>query len=411
VIRSPVPRRIPPTLPAALPAVLLAALLGACSAAAPPPERASSYAYPVPPGVTFDMARGAALTPQQADARLARVRVLFLGEHHSEPASHAYQREVLARLADGRRPLVVALEMFPPEVDPVLEDWRQGRLDELTFLERADWYGHWGFAWEHYRALFELLRDRRVPLRGVNATRAEREAVREGRVADLLPDVRELLGDPDEEVPPHAAYLLDALREAGHGGALRRDSETFRHFYRVQRLWDRVMGVRTERLAAALPADGLAVLLVGSGHLAFGLGANLQAARAGDLPRLSVWDAVVEPEELDARGRYPVPIGMADWVRVVVRAGAPPEPPSLGALRLEAAPRGVRVAAVHALGRSALKALQAGDVILALNGAAPRSPTALRLAYERLPAGATARVRVLRGGAELELDVTPPPHP
>jgi hypothetical protein len=217
-------------------------------------------------------------------------------------------------------------------------------------------------------------------------------------------------------------------------------------------MWDRLLGVRTARLAEALGADGTAVLLVGSGHLAFGLGANLQAARESALSRLSVWDTLVSSAELDAQGRYPVPIGMADWVRVYVRpadpAAAPPDYPSLGTLRLEdpdgaepvaertaetkaaesaepkagapapeppaaperaapPAPRGVRVRAVLPFAPVELRALQADDVVLALNGAAPRSATALRLAYEQLPFGQPARFRVWRAGQELDVEVTP----
>jgi uncharacterized iron-regulated protein len=397
----------------------LAATLAACAPTAP--ERPVSYTYPVPPGVTYDLARGEAVDPAQVPARLHGVRLLFLGEQHSEPRSHAFQHAVLEQLAASGRPLRVALEMFPPQADPALEDWRQGRLDELTFLERADWYGHWGFPWSQYRDLFLLFRDRRIPLHGVNASRAEREAVRAGRPEALAPDVRALLGDLDETVAPHEAYLRDALRGSGHGVHVAESPEAFRRYYRVQRLWDRLMGVRVARLAESPPDDGLTVLLIGSGHLAYGLGANLHAARATGLPRLSVWDTRAPPEALDARGRYPVPVGMADWVRVYVHG--PPEAdlarrgvPTLGDVRLEAAPDGVRIAAVRpgpgpgsGLG-SDLSPVQAGDLVLALNGEAPRSPTALRWAFERLPPGQPARLAVQRGDRRHDLTLEPAPQ-
>lgn len=394
-------------LPAVLLASLLAVLLAGCSGATLPAGQALSYTYPVPPDTTFDLRRGEPIAAEQLPARLAGVRLLFLGEHHTEPRSHAFQRELLERLAAGGRPLAVALEMFPPDVDPVLEEWRQGRLDELTFLERSDWYGHWGFAWAHYRALFLALRERHVTLHGVNATREQREAVRAGKTAELPADVRALLGDVEATVPPHETYLLQTLRDVGHGGDLRPDSDGFRRFYRVQRLWDRLMGVRAALLAERQPPDGLTVLLVGSGHLAWGLGANLQALRESALPQLSMWDALVTPDALDAQGRYPVALGMADWVRVYARAGDPPDYPTLSALRLEPEVEGVRVRAVHAFGGSELKALQPDDLILGLNGAPPRSPTALRLAYEGLPFDRPARFTVRRGGKPMDVEVTP----
>jgi uncharacterized iron-regulated protein len=392
--------------PLALTLLGVALLAAACSATAPEPGHSASYAYPVPPGVTFDLHRGEALTDAQMAAQLRPVRLLFLGENHTDPDSHAFQRELIARLAESGRPLEIALEMFPPEVDPVLDEWRRGQLDELTFLERSGWYEHWGFPWAFYRPLFELFRERHLPLHGVNAGEAVRKAVHGDHPEQLPADVRALLGDLDAEVVPHEAYLLDTLREVGHRGDLEAGSAGFRRLVRVQRMWDRLMGVRAARLAEAQPADGIAVLLVGSGHLAFGLGANLQAARETALPQLTVWDARVGPEELDGQGRYPVPLGMADWVRVYTPRSEPLDYPSLARLALEAAPEGVRVRAVRG-GASPLANLHADDVILALNGAAPRSPTALRLAYEALPFDQPAHMTVLRGTERLTVDVTP----
>ncbi len=370
-----------------------------------------TYAYPVPPDATFDLARGEVLTPGEQATQLRDARLVFLGEHHTDARSHAFQRRVVELLADQGRPLVVALEMFPPAVDEVLEDWRQGRLEELEFLEQAEWYRHWGFPWAHYRDLFELFRARGIALRGVNATRDERKAVRKNDLESLSPELQALLGDADEVVPPHAAYVLNAVGAAGHSGAFAPDSERFKRFYRVQRMWDRLMGVRTARLAEALPDNGVAVLIVGSGHLAHGLGANLHAARTSTLRRLSVWDQVVAPSDLDAAGNALVPIGTADWVRIYLRAEEPPAYPSLNALKLEAATEGVRVTAVRPFGHALVEAFREDDVILSLNGEPVTSPTALRLAYERLPFGEAAAFRVLRDGQERDASVTPQRSP
>jgi uncharacterized iron-regulated protein len=386
----------------------LALLLTGCSGMNVPPEHALTYTYAVPTGTTFDLRRGEPVPAEALAARLAGVRLLFLGENHTEPDSHAFQREVIARLADAGRTVSIALEMFPPEVDPVLEDWRQGRLDELTFLERSLWYRHWGFAWAHYRALFELIRDRHLALYGVNATRTEREAVAKDHTAELPAELRELLGDLDAVIPPQRAYLLDTLRAVGHGGDLRPESDSFRRLQRVQRMWDRLMGVRAARLAERQPAGGITVLLLGSGHLAWGLGANLQARRESALPQLTVWDTLAAPAELDAQGRYAVPLGIADWARVYARAGEAPDGPSLSALRLEPDAQGVRVRAVSAFAGPELHALQADDVIVTLDGTAPRSPTALRLAYERELPGKAAHFSILRKGQRMELEVIPP---
>lgn len=385
-------------------------LLAAC--ATPVPEgpgrsRAPAYAFPVSPDTTFDMARGEPLTLQGLSGRLRRVRLLFLGEHHGSRRSHAFQAQVLARLLDQGRPLVVALEMLPPAADPALEAWRQGRLDEEAFLERSGWYRHWGYAWASYRELFALFRRHRIALRGVNTDAATRKAVRKGRLHALSAELRAEIGDLAAPLPPHREYVLDALREVGHGGNLSATSPAFQDYYRVQRMWDRLMGLRAARLAESLPPEGMVVLLVGSGHLTYGLGVNLQAARVSDVARLTVWDTVVERDALDARGRYPVPLGTADIVRVYVRSAEERAHPTLSGLKLARHDAGVRVEGVRVIGRAPLKALRAEDVILSLNGAPVRSPVALRLAYEAIRIGEPAELQVLRQGERLTIDIAP----
>ena len=207
---------------------------------------------------------------------------------------------------------------------------------------------------------------------------------------------------------PHAAYLRDALAGTGHGDTFDPASEAFARYYRVQRMWDRLMGIRTARMAAAMPADGLAILFVGSGHLAHGVGANLYAARETDLPVLSIRDEVVPASALDAGGRLPVAIGSADWVRVYRHAEPPVRHPSLAALSLAPAPDampGLRVERVLAAPASPLRGLRPDDVIRTLDGTPVGSATALRLAFEGLPPGHIARFGIERAGAPLEIAV------
>ena len=391
----------------ALPVLLTAAILlaAACTPSLPDAHglRTTSYAHPVPPGVTFDMAQGREITPGRLAGRLRRTRLLFLGEHHSEPRSHDFQIEMLNLLRRQGRAITVALEMFPPSANPALEAWRQGTIaEEADFLERSGWYEHWGFPWAYYRELFLLLRRHRIPTRGINAEKSTRAAARKGDLSGLPAPLREEIGPLKPAPAPHAAYLLDTLRAAGHGKGLQAHSPSFRAYRRVQWLWDRLMGLRAARLAEAAAQDGIVVVLLGSGHLAHGLGAGLQAARESAVAQLTVWDDVREKTE---RARHPVAAGMADLVRVYERKyGDVPQRsgwPGMAGIALERTPSGVKVKALRLPPGSPWHALQAGDVITSLNGKSVTGVARLRLAYERLPIASTARFTVRRGDRTL----------
>ena len=384
-----------------LPPLLLALLAGAC--AGPPAGtgvRTRGYAFLTPPEVTFDLAQGRAITPRRLAGRLKRTRLLFLGEHHAEPRSHAFQQEIIEKLLRDGRKLTVALEMFPPSANQALEGWRTGKLNELEFLERSGWYESWAFPWSYYRGLFTLLRRHRVPLRGVNAEKSTRAAVRKGDLSALTPALREEIGDPGASPEPHGAYLLDALRSVGHGGDLDERAPRFQAYRRVQVLWDRLIGLRAARLAEGAGARGIVVVLIGSGHLAHGLGANLQAARASTVAQLSIWDNVVEKRP---GRRYPVPVGMAGLARIYEREPGRRGYPSLLGLKLERDPAGVKVKAVRLPEDSPLHALKAGDVITALAGKPVATPAALRLAYEGLSFGDSAALTLSRNGKQITL--------
>ncbi|MCZ6644880.1 MAG: ChaN family lipoprotein [SAR324 cluster bacterium] len=365
--------------------------------------RTRGYAYLAPPEVTFDLAQGRPIDSDGLARRLARTRLLFLGEHHTEPRSHAFQLETIKLLLKRGRQVTVALEMFPPSANEALQAWRSGDAQELEFLERSGWYRNWGFPWSHYRELFLLLRRHSVPMRGINAERKTREAARKGDLSSLSSDLQEEIGPLADSPQPHDAYLLDMLRASGHGGEMSADAPAFQAYRRVQVLWERLMGRRAALLAEQAGAEGIVVVLIGSGHLAYGLGANLHAARAGVLAQLSIWDNVVT--KAPGRQRYAVPLGVADLARIYLRDPAEKGYPTLLGIKLELQGSDLRVKGTQLPAHAPLAALKTGDVILALNGLPVTTPTALRLAYERLPLDSTARLKLRREGRELTLEV------
>ena len=387
--------------------------LAGCGASVPPPSGlhpGPAYAFHVTPGETFDMMRGRAVPDEEIAERLRGVRLLFLGEQHTSPRSHRFQLAVIEALQASGKKVAVALEMFPPSANGALEDWRLGRLEEEEFLERSGWYTHWGFPWAHYRELFLAFRRHGLPLRGVNAERETRLKVRQNRLSALPPNLRDELEGLATPSHPGRRYLLDALKAAGHAGNLALDSLAFKRFSRVQEMWERLMGQRSARWAESRPPDAVTVVLIGSGHLAHRLGANLRAARISRVPQLTVWDTVVAQDALDGEGKFRVPLGMAEWVRVYLREKAPVRYPSLGGLKLKAGKagtEGLTVARVGLFAAKELKRIKKGDRIVSLNGKRHKTPAALRLAYERLPFGKPARLLILRNGKRITLEIVP----
>jgi uncharacterized iron-regulated protein len=82
---------------------------------------------------------------------LMEAQVVFLGESHDDDSTHRLQlalyQEMLAR-HDGR--VILAMEMFERDVQPIIDDYLLGRIDETTFLSQAR-------PWVNYREAYRPL--------------------------------------------------------------------------------------------------------------------------------------------------------------------------------------------------------------------------------------------------------------
>ncbi|MEQ1634664.1 MAG: ChaN family lipoprotein, partial [Planctomycetota bacterium] len=84
---------------------------------------------------------------------LAAVDVVFLGETHLDDTTHRIELRVLEDLLRLRgNKVVLSLEMFERDVQPALDAYCKGEIDEATFLHRSR---PWGNYQSDYRPLIE----------------------------------------------------------------------------------------------------------------------------------------------------------------------------------------------------------------------------------------------------------------
>src|SRR6185369_5803088 len=77
-----------------------------------------------------DTATGETIAPAELGARLAKARLVLVGETHTSVESHRVELQVIKALADAGRHVTVALEMFPYPSQPALDAWNQGAESE-----------------------------------------------------------------------------------------------------------------------------------------------------------------------------------------------------------------------------------------------------------------------------------------
>lgn len=229
---------------------------------------------------------------------------VYIGETHDNPHAHKLQADIIRALVKDERTVVVGMEMYQRSVQDVLFEWSAGKLTEEEFIEKSQWKTQWGFDYALYKPIFDVVKEFRLPLIGLNVPREwVRIASREGYEA-LPEEAKKQLPEMDLTNKDHRK-VFDALM-GGHPGA------GVEGMYRGQVLWDEAMADSAIRYLRSRITDDkvLFVIIAGNGHVMYKQGINWRIwKRTGE-------DGVtVVPIEMaeDATSRK-VAAGLADFV-------------------------------------------------------------------------------------------------
>lgn len=327
---------------------------------------------------------------------LAKREVLLLGESHDEAEHHRWQLHTIAALFSLQPDMVLGFEMFPRRVQPVLDRWSKGELNEAAFLREVDWSRIWGSDAELYLPLFHFARMHRLPMLALNVDLETNRRVAEQGLA-VPSSEREGVGDPAPASSSYRERLFESFKEHPAGGKdASADSEQFLRFVQAQLFWDRAMA---EAIAGAQHNGQrpLVVGIMGSGHVEYGDGVPRQLAALGvdDVATALPWPAGADCPANDPR--------IAD----VLFGLEPPKvtrapPPRLGVV-VTAAETGVRVERVVSQSIAEATGLQVGDVIEDAAGVGIRQPADLVAVIRRQAPGTWLPLSVRRSEQAFEM--------
>ena len=363
------------------------------------------------PAQWLDPSSGREIAPGLLFEGLADKSVVLLGEVHDNRDHHLWQHYMLAALHARNPDMILGLEMLPRRVQPVLDDWSQGKLDEAAFLEQSQWADLWGYDASLYLPLLHFARLHRIPTIALNVDRQLVSKVGAEGWQSLAPEERMGLSDP---APASAEYRLslaelyayklqlyahgekDATTEGDANLEEIMQSEAFSNFVDAQLTWDRAMA---EAIAAAhrRDPDAQIVGIVGRGHIESGYGIPHQLADLG-IEGVEVLLPVDVDTDCDA-----ISADLADALFVVEPQALERQPrPSLGVM-IESGDNGVRVMEVVAGSVAEQAGMQAGDVIYRAAGFEVLTTGQLIEVIERQAPGTWLPLQILRDKAEIEL--------
>ncbi len=239
-----------------------------------------------------DTKTGDQITPAQLVSRLAGVRLLLVGEEHTNIEIHRIQARIIEGLVAAGRKVFIGLEMYPYTEQRSLDEWHGGFLTEEGFVRLSHWYDNWGFNWNYYRDIFLFARDHRIPMFALNAPREVVSAVRRKGFANLTPEeAAHIPKDIDATNPDHMTFFKATLagETGGPMGMGQMSDDMWKSMLAAQATWDAAMGFNAVQALKQFGGnDAMMVVLVGAGHVAYGLGIEHQARQWFDGPIASV---------------------------------------------------------------------------------------------------------------------------
>jgi uncharacterized iron-regulated protein len=368
------------------------------------PARRERQAPVLLDGVT-DTATNEVIDTTILTQRLRDVRVLFIGETHTDAESHRVQLSVIRALHAAGREVILGLEMFPYTTVEPLEQWIQGKLSESQFLERAKWYETWAHHWNNYREIFLFARHQRLRMVGVNAPREVVRTVRANGLDALDASTRKRMPPSLDTANPEHRQLVRSYFEADDLLHTKMPPEQLEGLYLAQVTWDAAMGWNAGQVLT-VPANPreIVVVLIGSGHVAYGLGAERQLAphfkgRIASLIPVTVHQGPEGNPVASVRASYANYIWGVPWT-------AQPSWPLLGvslAGRIGTEPS--KVIQVDPGSTAAQAGIKVGDILRVLDGTKIDGTTALQRKTGDYAWGDAAKLTIEREGQSLMFDI------
>jgi uncharacterized iron-regulated protein len=219
----------------------------------------------------------------------SKADIVFFGEQHDDPATHAVEVATFAALGERRERIVLSMEMFETDVQPQLNLYLAGTISEAAFLTDGR---PWPKYSTDYRPLVELARIRSWPVVAANVPRRLASIVSKSglRALDSVSTADRALV-ARENVCPKDAYYKNFVAEmggmSGHGGSTgtmsASDSAAARtvvdRFYESQCVKDETMGSSIAAAYSTAGAGAFVFQVDGAFHSNFGLGTAARVRR------------------------------------------------------------------------------------------------------------------------------------
>ena len=256
-------------------------------------------------------------------AELSKMDVIFLGEQHDDPSTHRMEAALLDAIARRRDNVVVSLEMFERDVQPVVDAYLAGQLDEATFLKMSRPWPNYA---TDYRPLVEFAKAHGWRVIAANIPRKMANAASSkglDAVAGLTDSTRrwaaaEFSCPKDDYFSRFGETMKEHPMGPGPAPTAEEMAQMTEKFYQAQCTKDETMAESIAWVRKSAPNPPLVIHYNGAFHSDFAEGTAMRVKRRLPDAKIAVISAI-PVESLDAVNPKPLR-KQGDWLLFVFRA-------------------------------------------------------------------------------------------
>jgi len=300
----------------------------------------------------------ATITPQ-----LAKSRVVFVGEQHTQYADHLNQLAVIKNLhKHWKQNISIGLEMVQQPYQSYLDDYVAGKISEQKMLRGVQWYGRWRYDFRLYRPIFSYAKANKIPLVALNIPKELTQRITKVGIKGLNKKERQQLPALiDRSNKRYIKRITGVFGQHSHTS-----SKGIAKFLDAQLAWDEGMAFAAANYLKKNSAKRM-VIIAGGGHV---------INRSGIPDRLDRQINAKSAIVLNSVGETPS-ARQGDYLLFSPEIKLPAV--GLMGILMGESPNGVIVESVVFHSAASKAGVQKGDLILAIDGSAIKSPSDIRI--------------------------------
>jgi uncharacterized iron-regulated protein len=294
---------------------------------------------------------------------------------------------VIQKIHDAGYQLAVGMEMFQKPYQQVVDDYLAGRIDEVAFLKKTEYFSRWRYDYNLYKPIIDYLKQQHIPLVALNIQGdLTRKVAREG--------MYDLSDKQKKELPSDMNFSNETYRkDLNQVFTVHNKQETlqdFNYFLQAQMVWDEGMAESAHRFLANHPEHKM-VILAGNGHVRYKYGIPDRLYRRNHEP----FTVVVQDEEIED--------GVADYVLLTTKLTGQASP-KLGVM-VEEKDKHLVIKGVSQSGPAQKAGLQKGDVIEMFADRPIQSLADLKIALFYGKIGSIVKIKVKRADKTIDKEM------